>query len=256
MLICRGLNKNDTITTLDEWFVKCPPKQGNWVDGRSAKELARLWTSNRGSDVVAALEKALNSCPDTRNITFGIASPEFESAFDPYPNGRVHDLLIVGQQGSQSVVIGVEAKVDEGFGNKTVGEALEDGTANENAGQKTDVPKRVSTLLTALAPRSATERLLQVRYQLAYAAAGILSEAKRRRAAKAILLVHNLMTLALSAEKYAKNQRDLDYFVDVLSSSRWSNITSGQVVGPVHLPGNQFIPGDVPLYFGKVETVV
>jgi hypothetical protein len=45
MKICRNLTLSDDISSIDEWFIKCPPKRGmlQWKDGRSAKETAKHW---------------------------------------------------------------------------------------------------------------------------------------------------------------------------------------------------------------------
>lgn len=82
MIICKDFDTSQPITSLDEWYSNCPPAKGkdHWKDGRSAKELAKDWINNKGKD----LERLLGSTSEFSEITFKMASPEFQSKFDEF----------------------------------------------------------------------------------------------------------------------------------------------------------------------------
>ena len=113
MIVCRGLDPNDSINSISEWFGKCPPqkREEHWKDGRSVKELAKYWLTNQASSIQLYTD-VINSHHDFQNITLDLGSPEYVTDFDDYGNGRAHDFFISGQQDSEKLLVGVEDKVD------------------------------------------------------------------------------------------------------------------------------------------------
>jgi len=70
---------NETIRSLGDWFRLAPPKgkKKQWVDGRSAKELARAWFPREGEPVVPEeVLAALASCDDIGPVEFDQGWPE------------------------------------------------------------------------------------------------------------------------------------------------------------------------------------
>jgi hypothetical protein len=103
------------IHSLDEWRDQAGPAAAeHWKDGRSAKELAKAWINGDG---VTALIRLLDMQPHTAGLVIEQAIAEAQVPFDSYPGGkRNHDLLIRGRVAGGPIVIGLEAKADETFG--------------------------------------------------------------------------------------------------------------------------------------------
>ncbi len=79
------LCKGGEIRSVDDWFAQAPPKRGikHWVDGRSAKELAKAWFPVAGDpQVPAELRSLLESRDETRGIVFEEGEPERVTRFD------------------------------------------------------------------------------------------------------------------------------------------------------------------------------
>ena len=104
------------ITTLCEWG-NCV-KRGHWKEGRSAYSLADFIIKRKGANV---LERRI-SCVLSQPVKLQKATPEFRASFDSYRGNPSNlDLGIFGRVGSNaSLFVGLEAKVDEPFGDNTV----------------------------------------------------------------------------------------------------------------------------------------
>jgi len=252
VIICKDLNDSNQITSLDEWKSKCPPEKGDihWKDNRSAKELAKEWILNNGS----SLKILLRNCNTFKGTDLLKASPELETLFDKYGMGRKHDLLIIGQQHDTIVVISIEAKVDENFGNYTVGEYYAKGILKKLNGVKTKVPDRIEKLIDGIFKKPYSDKIQRVQCQLLHAVAGTLVEAKKNSASRSLFVVQTFATGAINQVKYKANSKALDDFVHVISSGSYRSIKEGHIIGPFHVNGNESIPSDIPLYMGKIKT--
>lgn len=196
----------------------------------------------------------INSHPELQNIALELGSPEYVTDFDGYRNGRVNDFFICGKQGSERLLIGVEAKVDEEFG-EIIGEYYLENQLKKINDINTNAPARIENLIKALFKKPVPKGVFDLRYQLFHAVAGLLAEAKRQNAKKTILMIHIFKTEDLQPEKYKSNMRDLDQFVKIISNSQWDHLSPGTIIGPVRVPGNQqYIPGEIPLYIGEIES--
>ena len=105
--------KGKIIKSIDDWYNAAPPKNPSlhWKDGRSAKELAKYMTSTNGY-MPKEIEDILAKLGCNPNITF-YGEPEAVTSLEGRGGGRHHDLLLVQEN---EVVVGVEAKSDEDFG--------------------------------------------------------------------------------------------------------------------------------------------
>lgn len=102
---------------------------------------------------------------------------EWETRFDGAPAGpRVHDLGVFGSCGEMSLFVGLEAKVDEAFGD-TVAGAWGTAQAQLAAGATTNRPQRIQQLVDAFFPGQ-NPNACDVPYQLLTAAAGTLAEGR------------------------------------------------------------------------------
>jgi hypothetical protein len=246
MKICRNLSLSDEISTIEEWFKKCPPQRGRiqWQDGRSAKETAKHW--------INGIPQPFKNLFKGFKFELHLCSPEYVSEFDGLRgNGRNHDLLILAlDQYENSIVISVESKVDESFG-PTVGDYQKDIKKKKDKNISTQADTRISNLKTALMPSIPDSEFIKVRYQLLTAVAGTLSEAKKQKANSAFFIVQTFITNELDPVKHQINQSDLDCIVNLLSNGRFKTIKDGTLLGPLRVKGNRFIPDIVDLWIGK-----
>lgn len=246
MKICKDLNPNKPINSLADWFSMCPPQRGenHWVDGRSAKETAKHW--------LHVIPKEFRDLLKCFNLEYELCSPEFVTRFDDFPgNGRNHDLLIIAKdQKQEKVVVSIESKVDESFG-QTIGTYLRAIERRIENGEVTNAGFRIEQLKEAIFPTIDQPVFESLRYQLLTAIAGTLAEAKNQQSKKAIFLVQTFVSPNMDSKKHRQNQRDLDHFLEVISEGRHRIIHDNDLYGPFIFAGNEFIPNDVELWIGK-----
>jgi hypothetical protein len=246
MKICRNLTLSDNISSNEEWFVKCPPQRGilQWRDGRSAKETARHW--------INGIPQPFTDLFRGLKLEFQVCSPEYVSDFDNLKgNGRNHDLLIIANDPAENrIVISVESKVDESFG-QTVGDYQKDIKKKKDKNISTQADIRISQLRLALMPNIPDLEFNKVRYQLLTALAGTLSEAKKQKSKSTFLVVQTFITNDIDQVKHKINQTDLDYIVDTISNGKFKSVIDGSLIGPMRVHGNEFIPNNIDLWIGK-----
>jgi hypothetical protein len=90
------------IRSVKDWFRIAPPKQGikHWVDGRSAKELAKAWFPKQG-EAVAPKEfmDLFKLLPVTYGIQFEQGEAELNTRFDDCGGeDRNADLVLLGPE--------------------------------------------------------------------------------------------------------------------------------------------------------------
>jgi hypothetical protein len=242
------------ITTLEDWEQRAGPKSPTqWVDGRSAKEVARAWLESPTrfpSEVLTALDKH----PDFLTVLSWTAEPEAKIAFDELGGEpRNSDLLVHARDERGEYVIAVEAKADEPFG-ETVAAALSAAIERYLENPRSQGVRRIEQLATGLLqPRqSGDPALREIRYQLLTACAGALSAAQRSGCERALLLVHEFVTDKTSTERHTRNQVDLNRFVHRLSRSAVTEVPADSICGPFAVPGGRFSSANASLYIGKV----
>jgi hypothetical protein len=245
MKICKNLNPIEEIVSLKEWEIKCPPqKQEHWKDGRSAKETAKHW--------LYIIPKEFRELLKCFHFEYELCSPEFVTKFDKYTgNGRNHDLLITAKdQKNETVVISIESKVDEPF-DKTIGDYLKEIKRKKEKGENTNADKRMEDLKKAIFPKVEQEIFETLKYQLLTAVAGTLAEAKTQKAKRAIFLIQTFVSSNIDSKKHRQNQRDLDYFMEIISNGKHTIIHDNDLFGTFKFRGNEYIPRDVELWMGK-----
>lgn len=248
MIRCKNLDINDKIECLCQWFVKCPPQGGidHWVDGRSAKETGKHWVHTIPIQFMELLSQF--------NLKFNICSPEFVSKLDKYRgNARNHDLLIISENNvNEKVLITIESKADESFAD-TISITLRDATISLEDNPKSNGLNRIENLRLAILGNQ-NEDQLPLRYQLLTAVAGTLAEAKIQKASKAIFIVQTFVSDETNLDYHNRNQNDLNCFVDHITNRQCTEIKEGKLVGPIRVPGNEYIPNNIDLWIGKYEV--
>jgi hypothetical protein len=239
------------IRSIDDWFDYAPPKMGarHWKDGRSAKELARYWVRKGYAcpteEIRLLLERAFNG-----EITFHEGKPECVIELDDFPGeNRNCDLVVLCRVGTQCLVVNVEAKADERFGDDTIGDYYD-----RTADSRSNVPARIRQLSSALFGRVPDETIRRLRYQLLHAAAATLIEAAANKAEFGLFLVHEFRCPKLNEKKLIQNSTDWENFVHVFPELAGAMVEKNQILGPVSVPGGGRVPRSVPLYLGKLVT--
>jgi len=233
------------IATVDEWFQFAPPKKGlrQWVDGRSAKELAKVFLGSGVAAPPPELRSFLSSHRDLGTVELTIAFPEHRIALDEFPGEtRNADLAAVGIAKIGKVAVTIEAKADEPFG-ETIGETLAKASATSN------LPKRIAALARALFGHAGPE-INKLRYQLLHGTAASLIFAREQTAAAAVFIVLEFRGPSCVRHSLERNTRDLELFLKTLSPSA-PTATTGNLSGPFLVRGGGFVPTGLPLFVGK-----
>jgi hypothetical protein len=239
------------IASLADWVRYAPPKSPHhWVDGRSAKELARAWLEGGGVTMPHEVLAVLASHPRFDDVLSWDAEPEARLRFDAFPGEpRNSDLLVIAKDAFGPYVLTVEAKADEPYGD-TLGDVLAAALERRIENPRSNGIARIEGLATLLLkPRSEGQpKAGNLRYQLFTACAGTLAEAHRRGSIRAVMLVHEFITPATSSVKHARNASDLQVFLSRLSGRSDRLVRDGELQGPFVFSG---YPG-VEVFVGKV----
>lgn len=250
MIRCKDLVGNDHIGSLNEWFYKCPPegKEIQWKDGRSAKETAKHW--------IYTIPQEFKNILKPFKLNYVICSPEFVTHFDKNGgNGRNHDLLIIAEnEAKETIVISVESKVDESFGD-TLDVAIKKANETLKETPKSKSLIRINQLRETIL-RGINNDQLNLRYQLLTGVAGILAEAEKQNASKAVFIVQTFISDEIKKKDHNRNQDDLDSFVSYLTNKEIPKIEEGKLIGPLRVQGNEFIPNDIDLWIGKYDIEI
>lgn len=238
-----------------DWNDWTPPKKPSvqWKPGRSAMALAQAWFSGPSPTCPPVLNQILLGRPETAGIELTEGWPEYVTPLPERGEGRNHDLLLLGHNAADRVVISIEAKVDEPFG-------AEIGYYWYHANQSqapTRAPERMQALLAMVFGSVAlpdAEPWSGLRYQLLTMIAGAAIEAARRRADTAVCVVHEFRTALWSANLGEFNDRDFDNFMSVLLSQRNFRVVPGCLYGPVVLAAGPHLPQPITLFVGKVAS--
>lgn len=237
------------IESVNEWGEHAgPASRAHWKDGRSAKELAKSWIGGDGPDALIAL---LNTRPETANLRIDEAVAEAQVGFDSYPGGkRNHDLLIHGRTAGGSIVIGLEGKADETFG-ETIKSYATKSTAKRASQEPTNAPERLMGLLEDIAGSSLTEKpaLGYLRYQLFSAVAGTLAATPAGDAAA--FIVHEFATHLTTPRKRAANKQALADFVQTITAAVVPD-DDAWLEGPFYVPAARW--SATPLWIGHLTT--
>jgi Domain of unknown function (DUF6946) len=238
------------ILSVEDWFKYAPPKKGElqWKDKRSAKELAQSWLRNGTPKPPAELDALLEARFRT-GVTVDEAMPERIIELDDFVGEhRNCDLVVLCNVDAKRMVINVEAKADEPFGD-VIGEYLDRKTRSGS-----NVPARIRQLSLALFGREPDEEIRNLRYQLLHAAAATLIEAGANEAQMGLLLVHEFRSASLNSEKLTQNAADWQNFVRAFPELATARTEENQILDPVVAPGGGRVPHSASLHLGHLVT--
>ena len=241
------------ILSVDDWFAQAPPKQGarHWKDYRSARELAKSWFRGPKAAPPEELMLFLRQSFPLGEVILTDAYPECIVALDRFGGEhRNTDLVVLGTAGPQKLAISVEAKADEPFGDRLVGEYYD----RRRAVPGSNLPARIDALTRALFNRDLDPGIRSLRYQLLHATAGALIAAREHRADVAVFLIHEFISDRLNPAKLECNKTDWQAFVNTLVPDHALVFHASSAIGPIQVSGGQFVPADIPLYLGQIRT--
>jgi len=253
------IHKNGVqIESLDTWAAHAGPKSPDqWVEGRSAMELARAWLNVGEARLPTDVSSLLEGHPAFGSVSWWDAEPEVKLPFDTFPGEpRNSDLVVHARDRYGAYIIGVEAKADEPFSD-TVKDILSAALERKIQSTSSNGIARVENLARCLFDQRTSgkeARVGDLRYQLLTAAAGVLCEAERKACSRALLLVHEFVTSRTQDELHKRNADDLRDFVRRLSRGTITDVKSGEIFGPFMVPGVPLFSAKVDFYVGKVST--
>lgn len=251
----RIIKNGNMISSIEDWKRFAPPKrEDQWVEGRSAFELARAWCGSGIIEMPKELREILESREETSGLEVDVIIPEHRIIFDA--NGgepRNADLAFVGSTANSTVAVTVEAKADEKFGN-TVMETLSSSLERLMRNPHSRGVKRVEDLIRSLLAvrRKGQEEVGYLRYQLLTALAGTLAYATTQRASVAVMIVHEFVTKKTSPKKRKQNESDYYAFLERIGGEHITPDKISHLLGPFKIPGVPLFENPVPLLVGKV----
>ena len=211
-----------SLKTLEHWSLR---KRNHWKRGRSAYEVANFIVNRNGADKLARRVSQVLGGP----VQFDKITPEYEVRFDKQRGkGRVHDLGIWGATSSgDSLFVGVEAKVDERFGEKTVAQEWQRRTVGKEA--------RIRQLCSRFQNGRGISQTDDVRYQLMYATAGTVDAG----ASVSVFYVAVFLTDAYRPTKGEANYKDYMEFVRRVGGVATADDADGATSYTLNLAGRQ-----------------
>ncbi len=166
---------NRPLTTIDQWRLLCfaGAKSGHWKDGRSAKENARAWL-DAAPGLQPDIARILAACRDIGPLRRWCAEPEARIRIDGFRGPPNIDLLVVAEDDHGPVVIGIEAKADECFGDE-LADQYQRARAERVSNPRSKAVARIEALLDRFALDIEQPHVLKLRYQLLTATAAVLA---------------------------------------------------------------------------------
>ena len=193
-------------TSGSDWQRLLAKPRLHWKMGYSAMSAAACWEDNHPklpSEIIAILECTSDS--SLTNLELLVAIPEWEVELPGGDRPSQTDILVITQNESGVVVLGVEAKVGEPFG-----PTLEEKKTGASEGQL----ERISYLEKELGCTRPFPG--NIRYQLLHRAVSVLLTAKSFHSQTAVMLVH-------SFSQTSKWKNEFEEFCNELSCKPLSN---------------------------------
>jgi hypothetical protein len=241
MKIYSSASKEKEIHNLDDWFKLCPPegKERQWVDFKSAKEMAKFWTVENNTENFEAFIKQ-----SFKDFEIDYIVPEYESEFDCFGRQRQHDLLITEKH--NKVILTIEGKSDEPLGNLFFGEKFKETITEKTKNNNSKALDRMINLYHKYFKSNA--KTLEIMYQLTYWFAGSLVDATERFYTQDfIMILQEFQSSLTKVENVNSNHTEFEKFIEFISEGKYSKINNKQIWGPIN---NIFTNFNKNLYIG------
>ena len=227
--------EGNDLATMEDWDARV--RGGRFREGRSAYSLADFILNRNGA---AILEERISAvCAES--VILERATPEFRASFDSYRGPSNPDLGIFGTVGSKSsLFVGLEAKVDEPFGGKTVGEKYQCAIREKSSKPRSRAYARVENLLSSYFAESAdpgVSRFSDVGYQLLTGTAGTVARQKDR----SIFYIMVFKTSEYDERKGQVNRQDYEKFIEAANGKTLTQSREGPGVHEITAAGKRLI---------------
>jgi len=212
-------------------------------------ELARAWFRAGRLAVPQELSELLSSSPRLELLEFERAVPELVTGLPERGEGRNHDLWLLGRTPQEQVTVCVEAKADEPFGDKSIGEYLRYALQRRTNGETTRAPERIEALFRMVdtaSPSLMETPWAEIPYQLLTAICGTAIQARSDQSRLAVLVVHVFETNSTEEEKLDINHQAFTRFVELITGTPQADVEVGRLYGPARI-------GSVKCLVGKTE---
>lgn len=237
------------IISPEDWLRLAPPPEGEstWADGEPVREFARLFFDPDGRvQVPPVLAKMLTSHAILGSVSLQSMIPEYRIALDAMPGASQRcDAMAVGTSREGRVAVTWHARTEKGFG-PLISDQLRRGKPGSQWAA------RASRLAEAVLGRP-LDACGNLRGELLRLAAASLRAAEAEKAAGAVLVFHEFRPKAARASQLQGNAADLDAFVKYLGGKP---LRECFLTGPFRVPGGNEVPASVPLYLGKITTLL
>lgn len=207
-------NKKGTELTEKNWkkgFVEVDEER-HWEVGRSAERLANDFSNGIPSSGEKTVRSIISLFLKTDEIVWGDAFIEHGSVFDSYSRPRMQDLAIWGEAAGKSFFLGVEAKVDERFGSKSVAQQKKYVEKLLEEDIVTEADKRLKELCDDFLVNVGKKDYRKIRYQLLYYLAGSFREDPEI----IIMPVFTYISEKYDPKKGKRNYDDYKMFMELL----------------------------------------
>jgi hypothetical protein len=140
----------------------------------------------------------------------------------------------------------VEAKADEPFGDKSIGEYLCHALRRRANGETTRAPERIEELLRMVDPISPSlmeTPWAEIPYQLLTAICGTAIQARSDQSRLAVLVVHVFETNSTEQEKLDINHHAFTRFVELITGTPQADVQVGRLYGPARIGSVECLVG-------------
>ena len=239
---------NRRLTSIDDWHRFASPKREvQWKGSRSAKGCARAWIA-AAPRLQPYIARTIAACPDIRPLHQWRAEPEARVTIDTFRGEQPNiDLLLIAEDDCGPLVVAIEAKADETFGDQ-LADRYESAQAARASHPRSKALDREETLLNRFNLNMAQPQVPLLRYQLFTAAAAVLAEADRRSSNRALVIVHEFVTPLTRPDRRERNAAVLDRFLSMALRSE-THLGYDEIAGPLRVQGGPAV------YLGKARTL-
>lgn len=183
--------------------------------------------------------------------------PEFLTPLPPRGSSgpRHHDMWIRGRVETGLVGVGIEAKVDETFG-EILRAKFRSSLREQARSPRSQAPERCVAVTSLALGRPVVDDELEaspLRYQLLSGVAGTLLQAAREQRGLAAFVVYELVSSLTVESKRDLNARDYDAFIEALPGSP---LRRPGLIGPINYTSNAVLSQNVELWIGKISQRV
>ncbi len=219
----------------EDWkaFLAQPEKQ--WKDGYSAKELAESWQNALDFPKIVRSTLASSRIAEGKEIDFIQGIPEYKVELPGGARASQNDLFVLAKIENELVVIMVEGKNQEPFGNTIAEWKIKDGFSE---GKRLRLAYLATTLGLPVA------NVDELRYQLLHRTVSAILTAKKYCAKKAIMMVHSFSLNNDSYPDYETFANMLGYIPEINGFSDYKAISG--ILLSLGWVNNQGIKGNCP----------